>query len=30
MVRGGWGDYSRKAIILNNSVKGVRLFERGD
>ena len=22
MARGGWGNYSRKAIILNNSVKG--------
>ena len=21
MARGGWGDYSRKAIILNNLVK---------
>ena len=30
MASGGLGDYSRKAIILNNSVKGVRLFERGD
>ena len=30
MARGGWGDYSRKVIILNNSVKGRRLFKRGD
>jgi len=27
---GGRGDYSRKAIILNISIKGGRLFEGGD
>ena len=27
---GGWGDYSREAVILNISVKGGRLFEGGD
>ena len=30
MARGGGGDYSRRAIILNISVKGGRLFEAGD
>ena len=29
MARGGGGDYSREAIILNISVKGGRLFEGG-
>ena len=28
--RGGGGDYSREAIILNISDKGGRLFEGGD
>ena len=30
IARGGGGDYSREAIILNISVKGGRLFEGGD
>ena len=29
-MAGGGGHYSRRAIILNISVKGGRLFEGGD